>query len=48
MHLEYAVEFPIEVLWLRPFRIASARFENERVCERLVQSGLDLTAGEWL
>jgi cobalt-zinc-cadmium efflux system outer membrane protein len=29
-------------LWLRPVRIASARFENERTCEQLVQSGLDL------
>jgi cobalt-zinc-cadmium efflux system outer membrane protein len=40
--LEYAIEFPIEVLWLRPLRIASARFENQRTCERLVQAGLDL------
>lgn len=40
--LEYAIEFPIEVLWLRPFRIASARFENDRACQRLVQNGLDL------
>ena len=40
--LEYAVEFPIEVLWLRPFRIASARRESERTCARLVQSGLNL------
>lgn len=40
--LEYALEFPIDVLWLRPFRIASARFENARTAERLAQSGLDL------
>ena len=40
--LEYAIEFPIEVVWLRPIRIASARFENDRACQRLVQNGLDL------
>lgn len=40
--LEYAIEFPIESLYLRPIRVASARFENARACERLAQSGLDL------
>lgn len=40
--LEYALEFPLEILWLRPLRIRSARLENERTCERLVQSGLNL------
>jgi cobalt-zinc-cadmium efflux system outer membrane protein len=40
--LEYTIQIPVEVLWLRPLRMASARFENERTCERLVQRGLDL------
>ena len=39
---KYAVEFPIEALWLRPIRIAAAERESYRVCERLTQAGLDL------
>jgi cobalt-zinc-cadmium efflux system outer membrane protein len=40
--LEYAIEFPIESLYLRPIRVAAARLENARVAARLVQSALDL------
>ena len=39
---KYAVDFPIEALWLRPIRIAAAERESARVCERLTQLGLDL------
>ena len=38
----YAVNVPIEALWLRPIRIAAAERESNRVCERLTQAGLDL------
>lgn len=38
----YAVDFPIEALWLRPIRIEAAERESHRVCERLTQAGLDL------
>ena len=40
--LEYAVEFPVEALWLRPKRVAAAEREAERVAETLVQAGLNL------
>jgi cobalt-zinc-cadmium efflux system outer membrane protein len=40
--LEYAVEFPVEALWLRPQRVAVAQRESERVAAALVQSGLNL------
>ena len=40
--LEYAVEFPLEALWLRPKRVAAAEREAERVAETLVQAGLNL------
>lgn len=40
--LRYAVDFPLEVLWLRPLRIAAAQRESERVAERLTQAALDL------
>jgi cobalt-zinc-cadmium efflux system outer membrane protein len=45
MHLKafkYLIDFPIESLWLRPIRVAAATSENERVCKRLTQAGLDL------
>ncbi len=38
----YAVDFPIEALWLRPIRIAASESESYRVCDRLTQAGLDL------
>jgi len=41
--LEFTALFPIEALWLRPRRIAMAETESERLAERLVQNGLDLT-----
>ena len=39
---KYAIDLPIEALWLRPIRVASAERESARVCERLTQAGLDL------
>jgi cobalt-zinc-cadmium efflux system outer membrane protein len=39
---KYLADFPIESLWLRPLRLAAAQRENDRVCQRLVQGGLDL------
>jgi len=39
---KYALEFPLEAIWLRPIRVAAAQREYERVCLRLTQSGLDL------
>src|SRR5262245_38564594 len=40
--LEYALEFPLEALWLRPKRLDAARRESERVAEALAQTGLNL------
>lgn len=40
--LKYALEFPIEALWLRPFRINAAKAEAERVSQQLSQAGLNL------
>jgi cobalt-zinc-cadmium efflux system outer membrane protein len=39
---KYAVDLPIEALWLRPIRVAAAGRESARACDRLVQAGLDL------
>jgi cobalt-zinc-cadmium efflux system outer membrane protein len=39
---KYAIDFPIEALWLRPIKIAAAESETARVCERLTQAALDL------
>ena len=39
---KYALEFPLEALWLRPVRVASAAAESARVADRLAQAGLDL------
>jgi cobalt-zinc-cadmium efflux system outer membrane protein len=39
---KYAFEMPLEALWLRPIRLASAERESARVCQRLGQAGLDL------
>jgi len=38
----YLFDLPIDVLWLRPMRVKSAKQEVARVCDRLVQAGLDL------
>lgn len=40
--LEFAVALPVDVLWLRPARLAVARAEGKRIAARLVQDGLDL------
>jgi cobalt-zinc-cadmium efflux system outer membrane protein len=40
--LELTAKYPFEILWLRPERVASAKFDYERTAQRLVQSGLDL------
>ncbi len=40
--LKYLIDFPIESLWLRPFRLKIATADNARACERLVQLALDL------
>lgn len=39
---KYAFDLPIEAFWLRPIRVAAAKREAERVCDRLTQAGLDL------
>jgi cobalt-zinc-cadmium efflux system outer membrane protein len=40
--LELTAKYPLEILWLRPRRVKSAKLEYERATHRLVQSGLDL------
>lgn len=39
---KYALDFPLESLWLRPIRVRAAARESSRVSQRLTQSGLDL------
>ncbi|MFO0911904.1 MAG: TolC family protein [Pirellulales bacterium] len=39
---KYAIEFPLEALWLRPIRVAATQRESDRACQRLTQAGLDL------
>jgi cobalt-zinc-cadmium efflux system outer membrane protein len=39
---KYALELPIEAIWLRPIRVKSAAREANRTTERLTQAGLDL------
>jgi cobalt-zinc-cadmium efflux system outer membrane protein len=39
---EFTLTLPIDVLWLRPRRLAAAQLESNRVAERLVQDGLDV------
>jgi cobalt-zinc-cadmium efflux system outer membrane protein len=39
---KFAIDFPLEALWLRPIRIRAAQDETERVGNRLAQAGLDL------
>jgi outer membrane protein, heavy metal efflux system len=38
----YAIDFPLEALWLRPIRVAAAERESERVCAQVTQLGLNL------
>lgn len=40
--MKYAFEFPLEALWLRPFRIRAARADAEKVSHQLSQAGLNL------
>jgi len=40
--LKYALEFPLEALWLQPFRVDAAEAEAERVAQQLSQAGLTL------
>ncbi len=39
---ELTAKYPVEALWLRPRRVATAKLDYERTEQRLVQSGLDL------
>src|SRR5262249_22258377 len=39
---KYAIDLPLEALWLRPIRLNIAGRENARAGERLVQAALDL------
>lgn len=39
---EFALNVPLDVLWLRPIRVAAAQCESARVAERLVQDGLNV------
>jgi cobalt-zinc-cadmium efflux system outer membrane protein len=38
----YAIDFPLEALWLRPIRVAAAERESVRVCAQLTQLGINL------
>ena len=40
--LEFALNVPLEALWLRPERLAAAQTESQRIGNQLVQNGLDL------
>lgn len=42
--LEWTLQFPIEVLWQRPRRVAAATLNAQAVAERLVSNGLTLIA----
>ena len=39
---KYAIDFPIEALWLRPIRLRTMKHEAHAVTYRLTQSGLNL------
>lgn len=41
-HLEYALRFPLEAIWLRPQRVASAKRKLEQAVKELIQTGLTL------
>lgn len=38
----YAIDLPIEALWLRPIRLRTMKHEADTVAQRLTQSGLNL------
>ena len=40
--LEFALNVPLEALWLRPRRLAAAELQSRQVGERLVQDGLNV------
>jgi len=40
--LEYAAKFPVDVIWLRPKRVAAAKRDWEATAQSVVQYGLDL------
>ncbi len=39
---EFALQLPVDMLWLQPIRVAAAELESHRVAERLVQDGLNV------
>jgi cobalt-zinc-cadmium efflux system outer membrane protein len=39
---EFTLMVPLDVLWLRPLRVAASQLESQRVAERLVQDGLNV------
>ena len=39
---EFALNVPLDILWLRPIRVAAAQLESGRVAERLAQDGLNV------
>lgn len=39
---KYAIDFPIEAIWLRPLRLKATAAENDRAAARLTQLALDL------
>ncbi|MBN2475267.1 MAG: TolC family protein [Pirellulales bacterium] len=38
---EFTLNLPLDVLWLRPLRVAAAQLESKRVAQRLTQDGLN-------
>jgi cobalt-zinc-cadmium efflux system outer membrane protein len=38
----YALDIPLEALWLRPIRVAAASREADRICHLVTQAGLNL------
>jgi cobalt-zinc-cadmium efflux system outer membrane protein len=40
--LEFALNIPVEFFWQRPYRVAQAKLNAEKVAESLVQNGLGL------
>ncbi len=39
---EFTLSVPLDVLWLRPLRVAAAQLESQRVAQRLGQDGLNV------
>ena len=39
---EFTLNLPLDVLWLRPIRLAAAQLEANRIAERLSQDGLNV------